>query len=96
LKELIQINIELKKRNRFKELFYSIYNKAEEFAFFILLKLPENLIPSIFIEWIDRYTTKRINELKQQTIKQTWTKLSLEKAVDAIRQQGSIKAPSRD
>jgi hypothetical protein len=93
---LIQINIELKKHNRFKELFYSIYNKAEDLAFFIFLKLPENLIPSIFIEWIDRYTTKRINELKQQTVKQTWTKLSLEKAVDPIRQQSTSKAPSED
>jgi len=93
---LIQINIELKKRNRFKEPLYNIYNKAEDLAFSFLLKLPENYFPSFLIEWIDRYTAKRINELKQQTIKQTWTKLSMEKAVNAIRQQGSIKAPSRD
>lgn len=93
---MIQINIEIKKHNRLKEFFQKIYNKSEDILFSIIQKLPEKFIPHFFMEWLDRYTTRRINELKQQTIKQTWTKLSLDKAVDNIRQQDIEKASTKD
>lgn len=83
-KELITIDIEIKKRNRIKEFFHKMHNKVEDAAFYIIQKLPEKLIPHFLMEWLDRYLDKRITELKQQTIKQTWRKLSLEKAVDEI------------
>jgi hypothetical protein len=36
------------------------------------------------MEWLDTYTTKRINQLKQQTIKQTWNNMYLQKASQEI------------
>ena len=37
--------------------------------FSIIQKLPEKIIPHWLMEWLYRYTTKRINKLKQQQIK---------------------------
>lgn len=53
------------------------------------MKLPDKFIPSTLMYWLDRYTTKRINHLKQQNVKQTWRNVYLQKAVDDIsnRQQ---------
>ena len=48
------------------------------------------------MNWLDRYTTKRINQLKQQTIKQTWQKTYLQKSVEEIRQRDKKKSPSDD
>lgn len=48
------------------------------------MKLPDKFIPSSVMEWLDRYTTKRINQLKQQNVKQTWRNVYLQKAVDDI------------
>ena len=83
------MDIEIKKRNRIKEFIHKIYNKIEDTAFTTIIKLPEKFIPHWLMNWIDRYTTKRISQLNQQTIKQTWRKLSLDKAVNEIsnRQQ---------
>ena len=50
-------------------------------------KLPDRFIPSALMDWLDRYTTKRINQLKQQNIKNTWRNLYLQKAVDDISKQ---------
>jgi alkyl sulfatase BDS1-like metallo-beta-lactamase superfamily hydrolase len=52
--------------------------------FFIVQHLPEWLIPAPLMNWLDHYTTKRINQLKQQTIKQTWRNMYLEGAVQEI------------
>ena len=48
------------------------------------MKLPDKFILSSLMKWLDRYTTKRINQLKQQNIRQTWKNLYLQKAVDDI------------
>lgn len=57
--------------------------------FSTIQKLPEKFIPRFLMKWLERYTTKRINELKQQSIKQTWRNMYLQKAVNEItnRQQ---------
>lgn len=69
--------------------------------FSIFQKLPEKFIPRWLMEWLDHYTTKRINELKQQHIKQVWKNMYLQNAVNEIsnRQQNSNqkeKAPSEE
>ncbi|MBD5455522.1 MAG: hypothetical protein HDR23_03460 [Lachnospiraceae bacterium] len=48
------------------------------------------------LELISVSLDKRISELKQQTIKQTWQNMYLQEAVDNIhnRQQDMKKAPS--
>lgn len=95
---MITIEIEIKDRNRVKEFFQKLHSKAEDILFTIISKIPEKLIPSPIMNWLDRYMNKRIGELKQQIIKQRWQHDSLEKAVSDIRfiNQDTKKAPSDD
>ena len=95
---MIQINIELKDRNPIKEFFHKLHSHLEDLLFSIVQKLPEKFIPHWLMNWLDCYTTKRINELKQQTIKQTWKNMYLQNAVDEIhnKQRDTKKAPSED
>ena len=95
---MIAIDIELKNRSRIKELLHKLHSRVEDIAFSIIMKLPERFIPQWLMEWLDRYTTKRIRKLKQQAIHDTWRKTYLEKAADEIanRQQDTQKAPSDD
>ena len=81
---MIIIDIEIKKPNRLKEFFHRCYNRIEDMIFFIISKLPENMIPHFLMEYIDQYTTKRIAELKHQIIKDNWRTVALEKIVDDI------------
>ena len=37
------------------------------------------------MDWLDRYTTKRTQELQQEIIRQQWEKVYLEKAAAEIR-----------
>lgn len=83
----VTIDIELKDRNRIKELFHRIHSILENALFSIIQKLPEKLIPRPLMEWLDQYLDRRINELKQQTIKQTWRNMYLQDAVDKISKQ---------
>ena len=96
LRELITIDIELKDRNQIKEFFQNVHSKAEDLLFTIIFKLPEKLIPSPLMNWLERYLDKRIRELKQQSIKMTWQNMYLQEAVDNIctRKQDTKKAPS--
>lgn len=93
-KELITIDIEIKDRNRLKEFFQNFHNKAEDILFAIISKLPEKFIPSLIMNWLSRYLDKRISELKQESIKQTWKNMYLQAAVDEIhtRQQDTKEA----
>ena len=85
LRELITIDIELKDRNQIKEFFQNFHSKAEDLLFTIISKLPEKLIPSPLMNWLERYLDKRISELKQQSIKMTWQNMYLQEAVDNIK-----------
>lgn len=86
---VIQIDIELKDRNRIKEFFQNFHSHLEDIFFTIISKLPEKLIPSPFMKWLDRYLDKRINELKQESIKSNWKNMYLQDAV------GNIKNPDK-
>lgn len=98
LRELITIDIELKDRNRLKEFFQNFHSKSEDLLFTIISKLPEKLIPTSLMIWLDHYLDKRISELKQESIKQTWANMYLQDAVDEIhaRQQDTKEAPPDD
>ena len=82
--ELNIIDFEIKKRSIVKDFFHKLHNTLEDLLFKIIMKLPDKFIPSALMEWLDRYTTKRINQLKQQNVKQTWRNVYLQKAVDDI------------
>lgn len=64
-----------------------LHSNLENLLFKLVMKLPDKLIPSFVMDWLDRYTTKRINQLKQQNIRQTWKNTYLRKAVDEIKCQ---------
>ncbi len=83
------MNIEIKNPNHLKDFLHGLHNKFEDMMFSIILKMPERLIPRLLMEWLDRYTTKRINQLNQEIIKDKWKSVYLQKAVDEIsnRQQ---------
>lgn len=87
--EVIIIDIEIKKRSIVKEFLHKLHSKLEDLFFKIIMRTPDRFIPSALMNCLDRYTTKRINQLKQQNIKQTWRNLYLQSAVDDItnRQQ---------
>jgi len=97
-RELIVIDIEIRKSNRIKDFLHKIYNKLEELIFSIVQKLPEHLIPHWLMDWMEQYLNKRITQLQQETIKQNWKNTYLQKAVTEIhnRQQDTKEAPSDD
>lgn len=90
------MNYEITPRNRAKEFFHQIHDNLENFLFWIIQKLPENLIPAALINWSDQYLDKRIQYLKQEILHQNWNKAHLDQALKEIRsrQQVKEKAPS--
>ncbi len=82
--EVIIIDIEIKKRSIVREFLYKLHSSSEDLFFKIILRIPERLIPHFVMEWLDRYTTKRINQLNQEIIKDRWKSMYLEKAIDEI------------
>ncbi len=81
-----------------KEFFHKLHSKLEDIAFSFIQKLPEKFIPYWLMNWLEKYLDKRINELKQESIKMTWRNMYLQNAVDDIhsRQQDTKKTPSDD
>lgn len=92
------MNYEIPPRNRAKDFSRQIYDKLEDFLFWIIQKIPERLIPATLIHWADRYLDNRIQQLKQETIRQSWNKDYLDQALKEIRygQQAKEKAPSKE
>lgn len=84
---MILIDIEIKKPNHIKEFFQKLFNKIEDTFFEIILKLPERFIPAWLMNYLDRYTTKRINQLKQDNVKSTWKNMYLQSAIVKISNQ---------
>lgn len=95
-KELIIIDIELKKHSHIQTLSFRFFSKLENLMFAIFQIIPEPLIPAFLMNWMDRYTQKRLYELEQAVIRQRWRKIQLEKAVAEIhnKQQDTKEAPS--
>ena len=97
---MIVIDIEIRKQNRIKDFFHKLQSrlKLEDFIFSIFQKLPERLIPHWLMDWMEQYLNKRISQLQQETIKQNWKNIYLQKAVSEIhnKQQDTKKAPSDD
>lgn len=92
------MNYEITPRNRAREFFHQIHDKLEDFLFWIIQNIPEKFIPSTLMHWADRYLDKRIQQLKQETIRQNWNQIYLNHALKEIhsRQQAKEKAPSEE
>lgn len=78
------MNIEIKNRNRIIDLIHNTFSKLEDCLFLVLLKLPDKLLPRFIIQWLNHYTTKRVNQLEQQLIKKRWQSMELQKARDEL------------
>lgn len=89
------IYIEVTRPNKIKDFFHKAHSRLEDMMFSIVQKMPDRFIPGFIMEWLDRYTTKRIAELKQGIIKDRWESMELDKAVDNISiKQNTKKAPT--
>lgn len=93
---MIIIEIELKKRNRLKEFFHKLHSRLEDISFSIIQRIPEKFIPHWLMNRLEKYLDKRINELKQESIKMTWRNMYLQNAVNEIHSADHKKAPSND
>lgn len=85
------MNIEIKPRNKIKEFCNRLHDILEDILFSIIQKLPEPLIPSCIMEWLETYINKRTQELQQEIIRKQWQQTYLEKAVEEIHEIQNIK-----
>ena len=67
-KGVVHINIEIEKHNCFKDLTHKIFDWLEDLMFSVFQKLPEKFIPGSVMNWMEKYTNKRISELQQQIV----------------------------
>ena len=81
------MNIEIKNQNIFHRISNKLRDKSEDFLFALVQRLPERFISASLMDWMERYTDKRLAELQRQLIKDNWTNVELQKAVEQIRQQ---------
>jgi len=79
------MNIEIKDHSRIKEFFHRLHSRLEDMMFSIIQRIPEKFLPHWFMNWFEKYLDKRINELKQESIKMTWKNMYLQSAVDDIK-----------
>ena len=92
LKELFKMyHHKIIHRNKAKNFFQQFHDKLENFLFWIIQNLPENLIPAALINWSDQYLDKRIQHLKQEILHQNWNKAHLDQALKEIRSRQHIK-----
>ena len=91
---MIIIEIEIKDRSKIKEFLSMLHSKIEDLMFKLLQKVSERFIPQPLMEWLDKYCTKRIQQLNQQNIKNTWRNVYLEKVVNDINARTQKEAPS--
>ena len=93
---MIIIEIEIKDRSKVKEFLSMLHSKIEDLMFKLLQKVPEHFMPHSLMEWLDKCLTKRIQQLKQQNIKNTWHNIHLEKVIKDIDSRTQKEAPSDD
>ena len=93
---MIIIEIQIKDQNKVKELFSQLGNRIENLMFALSQRIPQYFIPQFLMKWLDSYLTKRINQLKQQNIKNTWRNIYLKNVVNDINSRTQKEAPSDD
>lgn len=91
------MDIEIRPRNKFKELLANLYDKSEDILFFLIRKTPDKLIPPFIMAWFRNYLDKRSKELQREIIRKQWQQVYLEKAVEEIHATQKVKeAQSED
>lgn len=79
------MDIEIKRRSRIKGFFQKLHTRAEDILFSIISSLPEKLIPLPLMEWLGRYMDRKIQQTRQQIVKDRWKQDALEKTLLDIR-----------
>lgn len=76
------INIKIQQGSRLKKIFHKLYDKLEDCLFSIVEKLPQEFIPPKMMDLLERHLNKRIQQLEQQNIEDTWKMMYLDKVID--------------
>lgn len=88
------MNIEIKPQSKTERFFRKFHSRLEDMLFSIVQRLPEPLIPSPILEWLESYIDKRTRKLKEDIIRQKWQQIHLENAAGKIHgKQDKKKAP---
>lgn len=81
------MNITITPHNPIKDFSYKIASKIEDCIFTLFERLPDRLIPAFVLNWMERYTDRRLSKLKAQIIKSKWTAAEEQKILEQNRQQ---------
>lgn len=76
------IDIKIQQGSRLKKFFHKLYDTLEDCLFSIIEKLPERLIPPKVMTLLEKHLNKRIKQLEQQNIEDTWRLAYLDKAIE--------------
>lgn len=87
LQKGVPMNITITPHNPIKDFFHKIASKIEDCIFTLFGRLPDRLIPAFVLNWMERYTDRRLTELKAQIIKSKWTAAEEQKILEQNRQQ---------
>ena len=60
-------------------------DKIDTILFFLFQHMPKKLIPSVVMNWMIQYVTKRNEELKQDIVKTQWNKAMLERDLERLK-----------
>lgn len=85
------MNTEHNNCSRIQALLHQIYNKSEDLLFMLVSKIPESMIPKSVMDWLGRYTNKRIAELQRQIIHDRWQTVKLDETLKQIKDEKSKK-----
>lgn len=75
------IDIKIQQGSRLKKIFHKLCDTLEDFIFSIVEKLPERFIPPKMMNLLGRHLNKRLQQLEQQNIEDTWRLVYLGKAI---------------
>lgn len=81
------MNTEHNNCSRIPALFHKTHDKLENLLFTLVSKLPESLIPKSVMDWLGRYTNKRIAELQRQIIHDRWLSVELDETLKQIKDE---------
>lgn len=83
---MIDINyFEVKEPDCKREFIMKFKSKTEDILFSVIEWIPERLLPSWLMKWMNRYIDKRMAELQREQVKINWDKTYLEQAVNELR-----------
>lgn len=78
----MHIDIKIQQGSRLKKIFHKLHDTLEDFIFSIVEKLPERFIPPTMMNWLEKLLNKRIQQLEQQNIEDSWRLAYLNKTID--------------